>query len=289
MAEKGHSLTKHFLDTSIVRPLLHGTTAYKAYFAKVYGDDPCYVSQYVMMEFRRGFLLPLVGFYFCLTLPTIVTVGDALKLWSQKFGKGELKAVMQLVSELLDAQKLSSAKPQDLAKVRLAVGRYIKRVDAKLRGCFKDLSKDTTQCARARVALKVNLERLSDDLGRFSDRFKNTTRCRSLCRIDDFILRRYRKEISDYAAQTATLPRNRETQGFLAIAEHLQKVLDEGARVCSCAHCAKIGDAVIALDADRAMQLEHIDLSFEQLCPPIKQPHRLHPSETEIHRRAKTC
>jgi len=289
MAEKGHPPTKHFLDTSVVRPLLHGTTAYKAYFAKVFGDDPCDISQYVLMEFRRGFLLPLVGFYFYLTMPTIETIGDALTLWSQKFGKGELKAVVQLIGGLLDAQELNSAKPQDLAKAQLAVGRYVKRLDAKLRGRFKDLSKDTTQCARARVALKVDLERLSDDLGKFSEGFKDTVRCRSLCRIDDFILRRYRKEISDYAAQAAKLAKNREAQGFLAIAEHLQKVLNQGEQVCSCAHCAKIGDAVIALDADRAMQVEHTDLSFEHLCPPIKQPHQLHPSEMEVHQRAKMC
>jgi hypothetical protein len=38
----------------------------------------------------------------------------------------------------------------------------------------------------------------------------------------------------------------------------------------------------IALDAPRHLQLEHIDQAFDYLCPPIGQPHRKHPSETQI-------
>ena len=44
----------------------------------------------------------------------------------------------------------------------------------------------------------------------------------------------------------------------------------------------EIGDAIIALDAPRDMQLEHTDHSFDHLCPPIGQPHRKHPSEQHI-------
>ncbi|MEQ8957151.1 MAG: hypothetical protein RLP02_04380 [Coleofasciculus sp. C2-GNP5-27] len=44
----------------------------------------------------------------------------------------------------------------------------------------------------------------------------------------------------------------------------------------------KIGDAVIALNAPRQMQLEHTDNSFDYLCPPIEQPHNKHPSENQV-------
>jgi len=38
---------KHFLDTSVVRPMLVGTRRYKAYFADEFGDNLCYINQYV--------------------------------------------------------------------------------------------------------------------------------------------------------------------------------------------------------------------------------------------------
>jgi len=46
--------------------------------------------------------------------------------------------------------------------------------------------------------------------------------------------------------------------------------------------CEAIGDAVIALEAPKDMQLEHVDKPFDYLCPPINQPHRRHPSPDEL-------
>ena len=71
--------TKRFLDTSVLRPMLHGASAYKRYLQEQLGNDPCYISQYVMMEFRRSFILNIVAFYFVLELPAVETVGDALR------------------------------------------------------------------------------------------------------------------------------------------------------------------------------------------------------------------
>ncbi|MFQ6042019.1 MAG: hypothetical protein ACE5PV_14265, partial [Candidatus Poribacteria bacterium] len=35
---------KHFLDTSVARPILVGTRQYKAYFAAEFGDNLCYTK-----------------------------------------------------------------------------------------------------------------------------------------------------------------------------------------------------------------------------------------------------
>lgn len=63
---------------------------------------------------------------------------------------------------------------------------------------------------------------------------------------------------------------------------NLKEILNSGAMACDCKRCEKIGDVVIALNAPRNLQLQHIDNSFDYLCPPIKQLHQKHPSENEI-------
>ena len=273
---------KRFLDTSVLRPMLHGSAAYKRHLEEQMGSDPCYISQYVMMEFRRSFIMSLVAFYFYLELPTIKTVGDALQLWSHKFKAGELKAVMQLIAQLLDAGRIGTENPRDLEKAQLAIGRYIKRVDAKARRKFKDSSKDTTGCGRAAVPLKIDLHRLREDLQIFNDAFANTKACRSQCRIEDLPFTKYRQEVDDYIKLAGSLPSRKETQGFVRIADKLADVLAKGDQSCSCTVCGAIGDAVIALDAPREMCLEHVDQSFDHLCPPINQTHRKHSSEVRV-------
>ncbi|MHC5931988.1 MAG: hypothetical protein ACYTXM_40475, partial [Nostoc sp.] len=78
------------------------------------------------------------------------------------------------------------------------------------------------------------------------------------------------------------LPKNSNTRGFINIAKNLNEILTQGAAACNCKRCEKIGDAVIALNAPRSMQLSHTDNSFNYLCPPINQPHYKHPSENQI-------
>lgn len=78
------------------------------------------------------------------------------------------------------------------------------------------------------------------------------------------------------------LPKNTNTRGFINIVTNLKEILKTGATACDCKRCEKIGDAVIALDAPRSMQLEYTDNSFDYLCPTINQPHYKHPSENRV-------
>ena len=189
---------------------------------------------------------------------------------------------MQLIAQLLDAGEIGTENPRDLQKARLAIGRYIKRVDAKARRKFKDSSKDTTGCGRAAVPLKIDLHRLREDLQDFNDAFADTKACRSQCKIEDLPLTKYRQEVDGYIKSAGSMPKRKDTDGFIRIAEKLSDILAKGGQSCSCRVCGAIGDAVIALDAPREMSLEHVDQSFDHLCPPINQPHRKHSSEVQV-------
>jgi len=116
----------------------------------------------------------------------------------------------------------------------------------------------------------------------FVEAFNDVETCRARCRIDHFLLNRYRAEVKAYIGQATQLPNHTNTRGFIAIAENLREILEKGGAACSCRQCERIGDAVIALDAPRNMQLEHTDHSFNHLCPPIDQPHQQHRSETQV-------
>jgi hypothetical protein len=147
---------------------------------------------------------------------------------------------------------------------------------------FTDIGKNSTRCARAIVPFHVELTNMAAGFKQFVEAFDDVETCRARCRIDHFLLNRYRLEVEAYIEQASQLPKNTDTRGFIAVAENLREILERGATACSCRRCERIGDAVIALDAPRNMRLEHTDHSFNHLCPPINQPHQQHPSETQV-------
>ncbi len=138
------------------------------------------------------------------------------------------------------------------------------------------LSQDSTACERALIQLKVDLQNPLPGFKKFVSEFGDVKTCRSKCQIDQFILNQYRSEIDKLIETANNLPRNTNTRGFLNIVNNLKEILATGATACDCKRCEKIGDAVIALNAPCEMQLEHTDISFDYLCPPINQPHYKH-------------
>ena len=66
-------------------------------------------------------------------------------------------------------------------------------------------------------------------------------------------------------------PKSRGNDGFVKITENLQRIIDTQGKVCSCHTCERIGDAVIALETPKNMQLEHTDYAFDHLCKVIRE------------------
>src|SRR5258708_4557083 len=149
---------QHFLDASVARPMMTGSTAYKKYFKSLFDGRPKHVSSYVSMEFRRSFIRTAIEFHSLLTLPTIETIGDALSFWSEKFHTGAHKAIEQLMAGILDTQSFSRAESNDLKKFRKAVALRIMNYDGLWRKTFTELGHDSTRCARARPSLEESAE-----------------------------------------------------------------------------------------------------------------------------------
>lgn len=274
-----------YLDTSVLRSLLLGTETYRNYLQQALDARSPQISNYVQMEMRRSFLINIIAFYFIVSLETIPTLNDAISFWNNEFRTGRLKAFIQFLPELttlIHANQLDSSNPDDKEKILYLIGLYIKRFELILRRKFPNAGQDATACTRALIPLQIKLDDMAQGLKAFLEQFEDTKTCREQCRIDRFLLEDHRRSLETYIQQAAQLKPSKENKGFVEIATSLQTILEGGAKVCSCAKCAKIGDAVIALDAPRTMQLEHSDRAFDYLCPPIEQPHHLHPSENQI-------
>lgn len=277
---------KHFLDTSVARSMLLGSQPYKRYFKDQFGENRLYISRYVKMEFKRSYLSPIIDFYFVLDMPSIESIGDAFGIWSNRFKKSELKAVLQLVGQLINSRELDLSNPNDKRKALRAIGFYVKRLEIKLKIRFKNISTNDTRCARAMPSLisaRQNIE-LTESLGRFRERVNDVEACRNQCTVDHFLLDRHKSQVKRYIKEASELasPKSKRNRGFIRIAENLEKIHQRGSEACSCYMCEAIGDAVIALEAPRDMRLEHTDQAFDHLCRIVGQPPYKHPSELSI-------
>ncbi|RUS94430.1 hypothetical protein DSM106972_093250 [Dulcicalothrix desertica PCC 7102] len=273
---------EYFLDTSVARSLILATQLYQHYFKSQFNGKNIYISNYVRMEIKRSYLINIISFYFILRMDTINNIGDAISLWSNKFKGSELKAILQLIPQLFGTRQFNFYSKEDKEKAIAALVIYIKRFDLTLRKSFKNTNKDLTACSRAMVPLSVDLKNPTPGLKKFADEFGDIKSCRSKCQIDQFILVEYKKSIEQLIQIASQLPKNTNTRGFINIVTNLKEILKTGATACDCRRCEKIGDAIIALDAPRNMQLEYTDNSFDYLCPTINQPHYKHPSENRV-------
>ncbi len=179
---------EHFLDTSVARSLMLATHIYQQYFKSKFNNKNIYISNYVQMEIKRGYLINLISFYFILRLDTINSIGDAISLWSNKFKGSELKAILQLMPQLFSTRQFNFYSPQDKEKAIAALVIYIKRFNLTFRKSFKNTNKDLTACNRAHISLTVDLKNPASGLKKFADEFGDIKTCRSKCQIDQFLL-----------------------------------------------------------------------------------------------------
>lgn len=275
---------KHFLDSSVMRPMLLASEVYRKYFKEHFGNDRLYISNYVQMEFLRSFILPILNFYFILDMPNIKTISDALSVWSNRFKTSELKAVTQFIGDIFRTRVLDFSSPKDKEKALRTIGQIIMRYYSKLKRRFRNIGDQGTRCERARVSLKQQRgERYRELFQRFLNSFLNFTECKSKCAIERFLCERYKSEVETYVKHAHNLPnpKSQENRGFTKISEKLNQILRKNT-ITSCQICVAIGDAIIALEMPGNMVLEHTDYSFDPLCELIDKSHKRHPSEPYI-------
>jgi hypothetical protein len=94
------SIAGYVLDSSVVRPMLLGTSTYQQYFVAQFQDQPFHISPFVRMEMYRSYLRNVIEFYSTLDLPGINSFSDALTFWSNRYQGSKHKAIQQLIAKL---------------------------------------------------------------------------------------------------------------------------------------------------------------------------------------------
>lgn len=273
---------KHFLDTSVVRAWLLGTKMQRDYFRAQFDGGKCYICRFVLMEFLRSFVRSTVDFCLHADMPQFDSVADALAFWSNKYKGSEHKAVEQLIASIANTQMLDWGNRKDKKKIVIQLAYYVERIVLRIESSFTDTGIDSTRCARSAIKFEVDTAAAMKSLADFAISFDKTADFAKKCRVGEFVTKRFKTEVEAYIAAAEGLPKTNPNNGFIGVCSKLKEVITKGTLACNCRCCGSIGDAVIALDAPRNMRLEHIDQSFNHLCPPINQPHQEHPSASAL-------
>jgi hypothetical protein len=276
---------RHFIETSVLRSQLIGGGVVDRYYQEQFGQGTSHISRYVQMEIKNGLIAYLIEFYFTLTLPTVETIGEAFKLASQDFRTRYVKVIAAVAGELFDSRRLDRTKPRDKAKAMSALAEYIRRVELKVRSQYADAGKNNTACKRAVVPLSTKVGKEADGFIQFKNAFDDVDDCRRKCGIEKFLFRQYRQEIEIYIDESKSIKSPSTEAGFIGVAAKLEELINKGPDSVNCTSCSAIGDAIIALDAPKAMRLEHVDQSFNKLCQLISQNHYQHPSLMALFKR----
>lgn len=275
---------KHFLDTSILYPIILGSEIYKDYLKDQFGNNALYISEYVQMEFIRSYICPILDFYFFLDMPHINTINDAMIVWSNKFQIREVKAVLNFVGQLFSARELDLNDFKDKKKALSAIEQIIIRIYSLLKRKFKDIGINSIRCVRCNNELKFkdSFDR-KESFRKFLDNFLDSAENQTKCRLNDFFSKRFKVETKKFIKHADNLPNpNRpENKGFVKISKNLNKFLQKDVKA-SCHFCGIVGDAVITLEVPQNMRLEHTDYSFDHLCEVVDKSHHRHKSQITV-------
>ena len=263
---------KHFLDTSVLRPLLTSPKKVKNYYLqKLKGEK--YICDYIKMEFLRGYIKSLIDFYFLLSIPHY-NISEVLHVWSQKFQIRDHKNIVVMISNLLEFRGCIDNKEKSLR----AIADYIRRLIGKLNENFKSIGNDNTYCKKGKTKLNFLPHSINESFRSFFDTIKDNEQYK-MCKINDFIYEKHKNDIQKLIENAEKVKNSGNREGFDKIIRSLNKL---SSKKITCSGCSKLGDAVISILVDNDMILEHTDYSFTYLCTILNKRHNLHPNDKLI-------
>jgi len=262
-------MATHFLDTSILRPLIAASSHYKEYLNKELTEKK-YVAEYVKMEFVRGFLIPSMSFYSLLKLPNVKSITDALLVWNNKFSGREVKSVNNMMSNLLKNKSLDYNLYNDKELASKYVGDYIRRIYSKVM-LMNNAGTVGKMCTRILEQFKYDPIDLQNSFETYEMLFNDKDHA-SRCDLSKFLAKN-KSNIENLIQNNNLKIKGSNRSGFKDLLEELQR------KSYTCNQCGKIGDAIIGLLSPENMRLEHLDNSFDYIMQVLEKDHKKHQSE----------
>lgn len=265
---------RHNLDTSVLRPLLTSPNKVKKYYEQELKYDK-YISNYVRMEFLRGYIKSCIAFYFLLAMPQYDSFDEVLHIWSNKFAVREHKNIEIMISNLIKANECQN----DKEKMLKYIADYIRRLIGKSFYKFKSIGNDRTYCRKGTIKFEFDPEQINksfqDYLNKLSDNleYKN-------CKINKFIKDIHKKELEQLIEQKS-IKLDVKKEGFEKLIVCIEKI---GEKDITCSYCSQLGDVVVALLNSIGWRIEHTDYSFDYLCSILDLEHKRHPYDGLIYK-----
>jgi len=256
---------KFYLETSIIRSRLFGHPEIKNLLIEKLKNKSLITSQYVKMEFDRGYVCDLIAFYF--VLKTQKKISDAFQWWIEDFSGRKLKNVASVF-----AQTFSGIKNEDVVRARLKLRELIKSVIVTFNALFYMFENNNSDCYLSTGTLDF---RNYDSVGKIEsafDKFRREFRGNYVgeCKVMDFL--KTSRSVLDSMLKETT-----KNSGFENQKTKLQKILSGKSKI-SCTSCSGIGDTIIALECPKHAILITQDSAFDELCKIIGLKYEIMPS-----------
>jgi hypothetical protein len=250
--------TKFLIETSVVRAALGDSTRDHArHVGEQIQGGKLYTSVYLRMEFIRRWFCDAARMAFA--IDQFRDVSDALVFLEQDFSPRNMKGNLAALARALRVRGVmdnSRAAAEEMASIAIAWLRSFDRL-------FESRIPNTCKCRIGARVPDVDYSRLFEDLRQFYEAFLTPV---TDCEVNGFL------QLQNPKARAQLLLAD-EKASRLSAAKQLASLRDEG-RWITCKECAKIGDAVIALEQPGSWCLVHLDNSFNELCRVLDRPHK---------------
>ncbi len=272
------------LDTSALVYHLHGHTLQRAAVAAALAGGEALVPVFVRMEYLRGVILNLIEMW-CLIRES-VTVEDAFIDWSQKVRQErKLKVILMTVPHWLGSQEEWRSKEVSLRRL----GEWILRALREFDEAFSTPPDDPLACVLGRIDIpqrSYDDDLLLDFYQRFTAVQEGVPACR-LCQFRKTQQRRlHRREVNLASAQVRE--RYQSNPGFVRQSEQAEHAATTRQRTAACSWCARLGDTIIVLLADRGSKIVTADRAFIPLGELLSRDVIMLPALAELRRQART-
>jgi hypothetical protein len=266
--------SKSFLDTSAVQKLQIGHSRHKEYLTEAI-PKTWYVNNYVRMEFFRTLLMNWVSLYFESEQPSHKTFGDALKYFSDEFGRVP-KSILNGVASMLEVEGFSMSDPADKEYCRQKLQDVIFAIAFQFDTAFVNTGIDPTSCTRVRHALRLPLAEERDAvLRQLSLTFYDVAECRSRCKVENmFGVKKYADRMQAVSVIHAV---GTAKQAIGKISAAITKAQGAPENI-TCRSCGSIGDAVIAVSLDQLWKLHSMDNAHRLIAESLQLECEIHPS-----------
>ncbi len=260
----------YLIETSAVLVSLgESTPAHCQHFAGEVRDGDLHTSIYIRMEFIRRWILDYIRM--AATVDQVSNLHDTLFDLNQDFGIRSVKTQNHAIALLLKEKgRIENSRIAAIELGRLAFAE-LKKFDRRFRSEYPE---NRSGCRVGGKKLKVDFNDLFSDLREF---------VASMEPIDDCTVNEFLHFGGDGPAHR--LLEVHEVHKTKA-GKQLAKLLAKGKWI-TCKECARIGDAIIALEQPPGFCLVHIDKDFKILCSVTGLPHKLILSERAVAKRLK--